>query len=122
MPIISARSLLTRATENELAAAAETRRAKVEISGPVVDISNGQTDRLVTSANAGQLMTTMEVLQKPFVMFDVDGVRVIASLSDEDREASMDLRKGEQGALLCRFGHFDRDASGKRFLVLEYCR
>lgn len=122
LPIINARSLLATAAENELAAAAQTRRTKVEISGPVIDISAGQSDRLVIAENSGQQVTTAEVLRKPFVTFDVDGVRVIASLSDEDQDAALALKRGENGVLLCRFGHFDRSSAGNRLLILEYCR
>lgn len=119
--MLNARELVTQAVENELAAEAQARRAKVAISGMVVDISTGQRDRLTTSQNEGQLVTTREVLRRPFVTFDLEGVRVIASLSDEEDGATA-LRIGSVGALLCWFGHFDRDGSGKRLMVLEFCK
>lgn len=57
LPVLNAREVVVRAEQNELAAAAETRRTKVEISGLVMEISGGQSDRLVTAVDDG-LATT----------------------------------------------------------------
>lgn len=122
LPVISAREVVARAEQNELEAAAGTRRTKVEVSGLVMEISGGQSDRLVTAVDEGLATTTKSVLRKPFVTFEVEGVQVLASLTDEDPDAALSLRKGQVGTLLCRFGHFDRNAAGQRVMVLQYCR
>jgi len=122
-PIVSASSLVARATtENELVASAEARRKRVEVVGNVIEVSSGRSDRTVTARAENKATTMQETLRKPFVMFDLAGEKVLAVLTDEDADVAVGLHEGQPGSLICWFSRFDRDALGQRVLVLEHCR